>query len=232
MRPGGAEVHPGWVNQHLADLLGLDLTDPEVIAALAEQQEITTIRARVREVLTRTGTTEAALVALLGITADKTRASLAGERRFSTYELAVIATHGKTTVEWLAGEWAEYERTEYVRVRIDLNARTHDGLYVPARRSRASGPVERGDLVTVFEPDDGVMTTATVKRLNDDWVHLDVDWDNMREIPARELDVWRNPHLAQRIRDAYAETEHGEGIDLGSFEQYLDDEPMPPEVRP
>lgn len=70
----------------------------------ADRDQDAAILARVHEVLTRTGTTEGKLVALLGITADKTRASLAGDRRWSTYELAVIATHGKTTVEWLCGE--------------------------------------------------------------------------------------------------------------------------------
>lgn len=122
------------------------------------------------------------------------------------------------------------DTTAPVRVRIDLNARTHDGLYVPARRSLATGPVQRGDAVTVFEPDDGVMATATVKRLDDDWLHLDVDWDGMHDIPARELDVWRDPQLAERIRDAYAQAEGGETVDRGSFEQYLDDEPTPPET--
>lgn len=77
--------------------------------AAADLDDLTAIRARVREVLTRTGLSEAAFVALLGITADKVRASLAGERRFSTYELAVIAMHGRTTVEWLCGEDPEYD---------------------------------------------------------------------------------------------------------------------------
>jgi hypothetical protein len=71
------------------------------------------------------------------------------------------------------------EQPAPVRIRIDLNARTHDGLYVPARRSRASGPVERGEIVIVFEPEDGVATTATVMRCDDEWLHLDVDWDGM-----------------------------------------------------
>ena len=102
-------MHPGQVDQRLADLLGLDPTDPEVIANEAildreEREQDAAIVARVRDVLTRTGTTEGAFVALLGITADKARASLAGDRRFSTYELAVIAEHGGTTVEWLCGE--------------------------------------------------------------------------------------------------------------------------------
>lgn len=109
-----------------------------------------------------------------------------------------------------------------VRVRIDLNARTHDGLYVPARRSLASGPVERGETVIVFEPEDGVATTATVMRCDDEWLHLDVDWDQMREIPARELGVWRDPQLAERITDGIAQADRGETVDLGGFEQYLD----------
>ena len=118
----------------------------------------------------------------------------------------------------------EHPEPAPARVRIDLNARTYDGLYVLARRSDATGPVQRGDTVTVFEPEDGVATTATVKRCDDDWLHLDVDWDGMREIPARELGVWRDPQLAGRITDGMAQAERGETADLGSFARYLSEE--------
>jgi hypothetical protein len=70
--------------------------------------EITAIRARVWEVLARTGVADTDLPALIGIDPAKIAASFAGRRRFSTYELAAIAEHGRTTVEWLCGERAEY----------------------------------------------------------------------------------------------------------------------------
>lgn len=92
------------MNQNIADLLGIDLTDPETIASLAEIDEIQAIRARAWTVLQRTGTTEAALAELIGVDPAKISASLAGDRRFSTYELAAIAEHGGTTVEWLCGD--------------------------------------------------------------------------------------------------------------------------------
>lgn len=70
-----------------------------------------------------------------------------------------------------------------VQLRIDLNARTHDG-HVPAAYNNAERPLRRGDNVIVYEPDDGVATTATVMRVYGDWVHLDVDWDYMVDITA------------------------------------------------
>lgn len=41
-------------------------------------------------------------------------------------------------------------------------------------------------------------------------------------IPEREMIVWRNPALASQIRDALAEAERGQTVDLGSFQQYDD----------
>jgi hypothetical protein len=43
-------------------------------------------------------------------------------------------------------------------------------------------------------------------------------------IPEREMVVWRNPELAAEIRDGLAAAERGETEDLGSFQQYLDDD--------
>jgi hypothetical protein len=43
-------------------------------------------------------------------------------------------------------------------------------------------------------------------------------------IPEREMVVWHNPELAAEIREGLAASERGETEDLGSFEQYLDDE--------
>lgn len=41
-------------------------------------------------------------------------------------------------------------------------------------------------------------------------------------IPEREMAVWRDPDLAQRVRNAYARTEQGgKAIDRGDFSTYL-----------
>lgn len=43
-------------------------------------------------------------------------------------------------------------------------------------------------------------------------------------IPEREMEVWRNPVLAERIRNAYKRSETSPGHDRGDFSQYLDEE--------
>lgn len=47
------------------------------------------------------GIGERELAETIGITASKMAASMGGTRRFSTYELAAIAEHFTTTVEYL-----------------------------------------------------------------------------------------------------------------------------------
>lgn len=67
-----------------------------------------------------------------------------------------------------------------VRVRVDLNARDADG-HVPARLSRADGPIAVGDEVVVYEPDDGVQAPAVVVRVDGGFAYLDVRWGEMRD---------------------------------------------------
>ena len=43
-------------------------------------------------------------------------------------------------------------------------------------------------------------------------------------IPEREMIVWRTPELAAEIRNGLEAAERGEMEDLGSFEQYLDED--------
>ncbi|MEV6973233.1 hypothetical protein [Kitasatospora sp. NPDC093806] len=38
------------------------------------------------------------------------------------------------------------------------------------------------------------------------------------------MQVWTNPHLAERIRTGIEQAEAGKTIDRGDFSQYLDDE--------
>jgi hypothetical protein len=43
-------------------------------------------------------------------------------------------------------------------------------------------------------------------------------------MPEREMIVWRTPELAAEIRNGLEAAERGETEDIGSFEQYLDDD--------
>lgn len=43
-------------------------------------------------------------------------------------------------------------------------------------------------------------------------------------IPERELAVWQDPHLAERVRHGVAEAEEGNTVDLGSFAHFADEE--------
>lgn len=43
-------------------------------------------------------------------------------------------------------------------------------------------------------------------------------------IPEREMIVWRTPELTSELREALAASKHGQTVDLGSFQQYLDDD--------
>lgn len=95
-------MHPGTVTQQ-----------PDTAPHADEMDEFIAIRARVWEILARTGLTPDQLPAVIGADPAKIAASFAGERRFSTYELAAIATHGGTTVEWLVGQYPDYEYVEH-----------------------------------------------------------------------------------------------------------------------
>jgi hypothetical protein len=75
------------------------------------------------------------------------------------------------------------------RVRIDLNARTADGL-VPAPLGDASAPLVPGDFVTVFEPEDRVAAVAEVVRIEHGHVLLGVDWSTLADDPVRVFAVW------------------------------------------
>ena len=41
-------------------------------------------------------------------------------------------------------------------------------------------------------------------------------------IPEREMLVWEDPQLAERVRTAVGDVESGRGVDLGDFSQYAD----------
>ncbi|MFF2751943.1 hypothetical protein ACFVVA_41210 [Kitasatospora sp. NPDC058048] len=43
-------------------------------------------------------------------------------------------------------------------------------------------------------------------------------------IPEREMQVWTDPLLAERIRAGIEQAQRGETVDLGDFSKYLDQE--------
>lgn len=59
------------------------------------------LRTRVRQVIDETGLTHVQFASEVHLDPDKLSKSLTGVRRFTTYELAVIAERGQTTVDWL-----------------------------------------------------------------------------------------------------------------------------------
>ncbi|MBF9072517.1 helix-turn-helix domain-containing protein [Streptacidiphilus fuscans] len=59
------------------------------------------LRDRVRTLMSDAGMTQTQLAETIGITTSKLSKSLSGDRRFSTYELAAIAEHFLTTVDYL-----------------------------------------------------------------------------------------------------------------------------------
>jgi len=69
-----------------------------------------------------------------------------------------------------------------VRIQIDLNSRSRDGL-VRARLSRVSGAVAVGSRVIVFEPEDSVAALGHVRRIDPEsgFLYIDVDWSTLND---------------------------------------------------
>ena len=61
------------------------------------------VRERVREVVRRSGLTNAQFARRVDMDAPKLSKSLTGTRRFTSFELASIAAAGETTIDWLLG---------------------------------------------------------------------------------------------------------------------------------
>jgi Zn-dependent peptidase ImmA (M78 family) len=91
------------------------------------------LRGRVRQVISETGLTHVQFADDVQIDADKLSKSLTGVRRFTSYELAVIAERGRTTVDWLLTG----VRPERLSVAARAAERTTDsGLEAAVRRAR------------------------------------------------------------------------------------------------
>lgn len=120
---------------------------PDQHIADDDLDEVTAIRARVWEVLARTGVADTDLPAIIDVAPAKIAASFAGRRRFSTYELAAIAEHGRTTVEWLCGDSENYDYGAAVTAPLT------DEQAAALRQDLADGTVPRRK-ATVLDGDD------------------------------------------------------------------------------
>lgn len=84
-----------------------------------------------------------------------------------------------------SGDTADSSATEVIRLEIDLNSRTHDGL-APAHLP-AGVTVEAGQQVTAYESEDAVAAPAIVRTVQHGRALLDVDWNAMHDDqPAKE----------------------------------------------
>jgi Zn-dependent peptidase ImmA (M78 family) len=72
---------------------------PGYVACMKPDEDA--LRGRVRQVVSETGLTHVQFADEIHLDADKLSKSLNGVRRFTSYELAVIAERGRTTVDWL-----------------------------------------------------------------------------------------------------------------------------------
>ena len=91
------------------------------------------------------------------------------------------------------------EPSETVRIEVEVDSR--------GRVSLGKAGAQPGRRYRVEQRVDGVLILVPVV-----------------SIPEREMIVWRNPELAEEIREALNEAERGETEDLASFAQYDDDE--------
>ncbi|GAA2381573.1 hypothetical protein Cme02nite_52260 [Catellatospora methionotrophica] len=97
---------------------------------------------RVRSVITRVSSSQAAFSELVGISADKLSKSLNAVRRFTSLELALIADAGDVSVDWLltgrtrepALPTAEPSTGDEIRALVDRYATAYERLRVLGRR--------------------------------------------------------------------------------------------------
>ena len=137
---------------------------------------------------------------------DSDWVSLADPSGFIGTDALTHAELGRQEQEWRqlrAANWPPPEPP--VQLRIDLNARTGEG-HTPAQYHDPERPLRRGSHVIVYEPEDGVATTATVMRVYGDWVHLDVDWDEMLDAGS-EGDAPLRPDVLATLWHRIAEWE-------------------------
>ncbi|MFK4149823.1 helix-turn-helix domain-containing protein [Streptomyces sp. NPDC004065] len=96
---------------------------------------------RVRTVMKAASVSQGAFAEAIGLTSDKLSKSLAGVRRFTSYDLARIAEYGDTTVDWLL--------TGRERQRPAFAARTSSSALGEGGRGRLKDLVER--FTTAYE---------------------------------------------------------------------------------
>lgn len=111
------------------------------------------LRGRVRQVIKETGLTNIEFADDIELDADKLSKSLTGVRRFTSYELALIAERGRTTVDWLLTGAA----SEKIAVAARAQARSTDsGLEEAISRAREIADVHEILKRVAPAPDDGL----------------------------------------------------------------------------
>lgn len=90
-----------------------------------------------------------------------------------------------------------------VRVEIDLNVRDRNGL-TRTRLSNASGPLNKGEIVTAFESEDEVQALAMVDHIDasSGYAFLLVNWESMCDDTG--LEVMPKFHHSNMINRAQA----------------------------
>jgi Zn-dependent peptidase ImmA (M78 family)/transcriptional regulator with XRE-family HTH domain len=130
-----------------------------------------TLQDRVRTVIGQVAASQANFADLIGMTKDKLSKALAGKRRFTSLELALVAEAGGVTVDWLL--------TGKAPARPRVAARRESGVLaavpVPDLVERCAGAYEVLDLLYADDPVPGATTHAVDPRLKvgaDDGVRL------------------------------------------------------------
>jgi Zn-dependent peptidase ImmA (M78 family)/transcriptional regulator with XRE-family HTH domain len=101
--------------------------------------EAASLSERIRDVIVRSGLTNAEFAETIGIDPPKLSKSLSGSRRFTTFELAAIANRAQTTVDWLLTGIAPDRALVATRMAPEA---PEDVLALAERRVRALAEVE------------------------------------------------------------------------------------------
>ncbi len=125
---------------------------PGYVASMKPDEDA--LRGRVRQVVNETGLTHVQFADEIGLDADKLSKSLNGVRRFTSYELAVIAERGRTTVDWLLTGAEPEKLSAAARAQ---ERRADSGLDQALRRARqvagVSGILQRLGVVSSTLPE-------------------------------------------------------------------------------
>jgi Zn-dependent peptidase ImmA (M78 family) len=158
----------------------------------------TAMQGRVRQVVRETGLTHVQFADEIHLNPDKLSKSLNGVRRFTSYELALIAERGRTTVDWLltgvpparisvaarASERHERSGLDHALCRAREVAGVHEILQRLDVIDRPLPELPHPFLSGLAIEDGPRLATETLKRL------LEVaSWDELRDDPAAVIEA-------------------------------------------